>query len=114
MDDSILISTKEKLGLAQDYEVYDGQITSFINTALAVLSQLGVGPEGGLYIDGPTATWADLFTDGKTIAPAKEYVYLKVRLLFDPPSSSFVLESYNKQLAEFEWRINVMVDKASE
>lgn len=109
--DSILISTKKKLGLDQAYEQFDMELIDYINTSLAVLTQLGVGPEDGLVIDGPNNIWDELFTDGRVIEPAKTYIYMKVKLMFDPPSSSFVLESINKQLADLEWRINVMAEK---
>lgn len=112
-ENSILISTKKKLGLDQAYEQFDMEIISYINSALAILTQLGVGPEDGLNIDGPNNTWDELFVDSKKIELAKSYIYLKVRLLFDPPTSSFVLESMNKQLSEYEWRINVMAEKES-
>ncbi len=113
-ENSILISTKKKLGLDQAYEQFDMDIVAYINSALAILTQLGVGPEEGLIIDGPNNTWDELFVDGKVIELAKTYIYMKVKLMFDPPTSSFVLESINKQLSEFEWRINAMAEKESE
>lgn len=113
-ENSILISTKKKLGLDQAYEQFDLDIVAYINSALAILTQLGVGPEEGLIIDGPNNTWDELFVDGKVIELAKTYIYMKVKLMFDPPTSSFVLESINKQLSEFEWRINAMAEKESE
>lgn len=106
MTDSILLSTKEKLSLPQDYEVFDGQIIDFINTALSTVTQLGIGPPTGYSIVDQTDVWDDLLLGDKNLNSVKSYVYLKVRLLFDPPTNSFAIEAFEKQLQELEWRLN--------
>ena len=75
-----------------------------------ILNQLGVGPSKGFSITDATSTWSEFIPNESSIEAVKSYVYLKVRLLFDPPTSSAAIESYNKMIAEFEWRINVMVE----
>lgn len=107
---SILGTIKKMLGIAEDYTVFDADIIVFINAALSVLAQLGVG-KMPFVVTGMSETWADFFgTTGTDTEAAKQYVYILVRTAFDPPSSSFVLESMNKTKQELEWRMNVDVD----
>lgn len=80
-----------------------------INSAFSVLTQLGVGPEAGFYIEDSEAVWSDFVNDSR-LEMIKTYVYLKVKLVFDPPSSSAVMEAINRQISELEWRINVTAD----
>lgn len=110
--DSILTSVKKLLGLTEDYEYFDEDIKIHINSVFSVLTQLGVGPETGFIITGKTETWDDYIpgVDRVKLDMIKSYVYLRVRLLFDPPTSSFLIEAMNKQVSEFEWRLNVAVD----
>jgi hypothetical protein len=109
MEDSILLSTKKILGIDASYVIFDQDILTHINAAFSVLDQLGVGPVGGFFIIDEAALWSDL----NSVVPAnqlnlmKTYIYLKVRMLFDPPTTSFLIEAMNKQLAEFEWRLNM-------
>lgn len=106
--ESILTSIKKLLGLSADYTAFDQDITIHINTAFMLLSQLGVGPKEGFRITDNSKTWADfLKEDDMTLEGVKTYIYLKVRLVFDPPTSSFVLEAFNKQIEELEFRLNV-------
>ena len=111
--DSILESVKKMLGLEKEYEAFDPELIIFINMAFSVLTQLGVGPSGGYSITGYDETWGDYIPNddslSKQLEMVKTYVYMKVRLAFDPPNGS-VLESFNKQISELEWRINVTVD----
>ena len=112
MTESILISIKKLLGIDADYRHFDPDIILHINSALAVLTQLGVGPENGFGIADDAATWQDFLGGGDTnFDGVKSYVYLKVRLLFDPPASSAVLDSMNRLINEFEWRINAATEK---
>ena len=109
--DSILTSVKKMLGIPEDYEQFDMDIIMHINSVLTILNQLGVGPEEGFAITDSYETWSDFLVDNKNIEAVKTYVYLKVKLLFDPPLSSAVTESINKLINELEWRLNVAVDK---
>lgn len=108
--DSILTSIKLLLGITEDYEYYDGQLIAHINSVFMILNQLGVGPPEGYMIKDKTDTWAEFLTDGTDLELVKSYVHLKVKLLFDPPSSSVVTESMNRMIAEFEWRLNVAAE----
>lgn len=106
--ESILISIKKLLGIAEDYTQFDPDIIMHINSALMVLNQIGVGPEKPVSITDQLNTWQDTLGDIDNIEAVKSYIYLKVRILFDPPSGS-VLEALNRQIDEFEWRLSVQV-----
>lgn len=108
--DSILTSIKKLLGIAEEYEHFDSDLIMHINSVFMVLNQLGVGPVEGFSITDKTETWEDFTKNDLMIQSVKSYVYLKVRLLFDPPSSSAVMESINRQISELEWRLNLSVD----
>ena len=110
---SILTSIKKLLGIAEEYEHFDADLIMHINSVFLNLTQLGVGPSEGFSIMDEDATWDDFLPDGKNVEAVKSYMYLKVRLLFDPPLNSAVLESMNRQISEFEWRLNVAVDTGS-
>lgn len=107
--DSILADVKKVLGIPDDYRVFDPDIIMHINSVFMILNQLGVGPEKCFSIEDERDMW-NSFADMSQLGAVKSYVYLKVRLLFDPPSSSFVLSSLENQAKELEWRLNVMVD----
>lgn len=104
--DSILLSIKKLLMIDPSYEVYDDDIIMHINATLSVLTQMGVGKEGGLTISDANNTW-DEFIDlsNNDFNTIKSYVYLKVKLLFDPPQNSALIESINNQIKEFEYRL---------
>ena len=108
--DSILTSIKKMLGIVEEYEQFDQDIVIHINTVLTILSQLGVGPTNGFSIKDKTATWQDFVGDNPALESIKSYIYLKVRLIFDPPLSSVVTSSIEKMISELEWRILVTVD----
>lgn len=108
MDDSILNTVKKMLGLEADYTAFDTDIIVFINSALMVLNQLGVGQS--LRITGSTETWASFLDGQENLSSVKDLVYLRVRRVFDPPSSSSVLGSIDSQISELEWRLNVFSD----
>lgn len=110
MDESILTTIKALLGLNEDYGAFDGEIIVFINTSLLSLRQIGLSSAEGFSVNDETETWAGLLGDTVDFDAVKSYMYIKVRLLFDPPSSSYVLDAFTKQLAELEFRINVMAD----
>ena len=110
--DSILTSIKKMLGLAEDYDHFDTDIIMHINSAFLTLSQLGVGPVGGFIISDKKTTWGDfaLATNISSIENAKLYVYLKTRLIFDPPTSGIVTESLKDTIRELEWRLNTQYE----
>ena len=108
--DSILTSVKKMLGISEEYEHFDPDIIMHINSVFMVLTQLGVGPAEGFKIEDKAAVWSDFILDTTMLEAVKSYMYLKVRLLFDPPLSSAVLDSMNRLISELEWRLNAAVD----
>lgn len=109
MNESILNSVKLQLGILPEYTVFDQQLILAINTAFSILHQLGVGPKDGYAIEDESNRWDEVVTK-QSLNMVKSYVFLKVKLLFDPPATSFVLDAYSKQLSEMEWRINSEVE----
>lgn len=107
---SILETVKTALGVELDYSGFDNDIILGINTALMTLNQLGIGPENGFKIIGSEEEWDDFLISDVNVEAARSYIVLKTRLLFDPPSSSFVLESINQQIKELEWRLVVQIE----
>ena len=107
METSILISTKKVLGIAESYTAFDLDIITHINAAFSILNQLGVGPQEGFMIEDDGYMWGDFLIPITQLNLVKTYVYLKVRLLFDPPTTSFLIEATTKQIEEYEWRLNV-------
>lgn len=104
---SILDSIKQLLGIDINDTSFDKELIIHINGALMILNQLGVGPTSGYSITDKNNTWEE-FTLGRTDLEAiKSDVYLRVRLLFDPPQNSFLVNSIEKQISEYEWRITV-------
>ena len=105
---SILTGTKKILGLAEDYTAFDHDVITHINTAFSTLAQLGVGPPEGFMIEDETAEWIDFIDDTDLqYNSVKTYVYLRVRLLFDPPTTSYLIAAFQDQVRELEWRLNV-------
>lgn len=107
--ESILTSIKKLLGITEEYEHFDVDIIMHINSVFMILTQLGVGPAEGFSIKDKTTTW-DEFVPENQLESVKSYVYMKVKLLFDPPLSSAVIECTNRQISELEWRLNVAVE----
>lgn len=105
MEQSILTSIKKMLGIMDDYEVFDEVLVIHINSALMNLNQLAVGTDG-FRISDSSDTWADFLGETSKLNPAMDYVYFKVRLSFDPPSSTTVLESFKEMIKECEFRLN--------
>lgn len=110
MTDSILLNIKQQLGICDDYNAYDEVIITGINSAFTVLDQLGVSLDPAFHIEGETETWSDYFAGRTDLQLVKSYVYLKVKLLFDPPNSGVLHQAMERQVQEFEWRLNVQVD----
>lgn len=105
--DSILDSVKKVLGIDADYHAFDTDIVLHINSVLAILTQLGIGPSVGFVIEDSTATWDEFLGTDPMLGLAKSYIYLRVRLLFDPPTTSYLVTSLEKQVEELGWRLNV-------
>lgn len=110
--ESILDSIKKLLGISDEYTQFDNDIIMHINTVFINLTQLGVGPAAGFFIEDNSTIWTD-FVDLENeiqLNAIKSYMYLKVKLLFDPPLSSSVVQSMNNMISELEWRLNAVVD----
>jgi hypothetical protein len=108
---SILDSTKKNLGLDPSYTAFDSDVTMHINAVFSTLNQLGIGPEDGFMIDDNTPTWVDFIGDNPRLNFVKTYVYLRVRLLFDPPTTSYLIQAMKDQVLETEWRLTVLADE---
>ena len=108
--DSIVTSIKKLLGITEEYKHFDDDLIMHINTVLMVLTQLGVGPVDGFLIEDDSAEWGDFLDDLTQLQAVKTYIYLKVKLVFDPPLSSAVMESMNRMISELEWRLNVAAE----
>ena len=108
--DSILTTIKKLLGIAEEYTHFDADLIMHINSVLSILNQIGVGPSDGFSIEDKEDVWTDFIPQSPKLEFVKSYVYMKVKLLFDPPTSSAVIESINRLTSELEWRIQVAVD----
>ena len=106
MEQSILTSTKKVLGIAEDYTAFDLDIMTHINAAFSTLTQLGVGPPTGYMIDDVSDEWDDFIGTDLQYNSVKSYVFLRVRQLFDPPTTSYLISAYDRQIQELEWRLN--------
>ena len=107
---SILSSIKKLLGIEEDDESFDVEIILNINSVFMILNQLGLGPTNGFFIEDKTSLWTDFIPRRKDFMAVKSYIYLKVRLMFDPPQMGYLVESIKKQCDEFEWRLNVQAE----
>jgi hypothetical protein len=108
--DSILDSIKKLLGIEPEETHFDQELIMHINSALMNLNQLGVGEEC-VMISSDLNTWDSILGINTNLEAVKIYIYLKVRLVFDPPTSAFVLDSIERQITQLEWRLNVQVEK---
>lgn len=128
MEMSILDSTKKILGLGPEYTPFDLDIITHINSVFSILNQMGIGNPNGFFIDGDQETWYDYagvtidpqtgviwdnaFISENMLSMIRTYVFLKVRLLFDPPNTSFLIEAMNNQISEYEWRLSTFREMA--
>lgn len=112
--ESILTSTKKLLGITEEYEHFDADLIMHINTVFLNLTQIGVGPVEGFCIEDESAEWSDFIGDAIQLQAVKTYMYLKVKLIFDPPLSSSVIESMNRTIEQLEWRLRLAVETLSE
>lgn len=109
--ESILNSTKKKLGIAEDYTQFDdGDLIDHINSVFMDLTLLGVGPEEGFIIEDHYANWEDFIPDAYQLQAVKTYMFMRVKLIFDPPQQSTVLTSYQEQIKSLEWKLNVIAE----
>lgn len=105
VDESVLNTIKKMLGPDASYTAFDTDVIVHINTALMTLQQLGVGPEEGFLITGEDEEWTDFIPKGKMLEAAKTYIYLCVKLVFDPPTNSFVVTAMNEERKMLEYRL---------
>lgn len=112
--DSILTSVKKLLGITEEYEQFDPDIIIHINSVFMILHQLGVGPEKPFSISDKKAVWSDFIGEADNIESVKTYMFMKVKIMFDPPQSSAVAEASNNMISELEWRLNVAADHPGE
>lgn len=112
VEDGILDTIKKMLGLDYEYTVFDVDIINQINSAFLTLNDLGVGPDEPIVIVDKLQTWSDTFLGdlSEFIPGVKTYIYIKTRLGFDPPTTSFAIAALEKQAAESEWRLNVRAE----
>lgn len=108
--DSILISIKKLLNIAEECNDFDTDLIIHINSVFMILNQLGVGPSKGFRIEDKSSTWDEYIDEEDNLEAVKSYMHLKVKLLFDPPQSSAVMEAMNRMISELEFRLNVAVD----
>ena len=106
MENSILTSTKKILGIGASYTEFDLDIITHINASFSIINQLGVGPENGFMVEDEAAEWADLELPDNQMNLLRTYIFLKVRILFDPPNTSFLLDAMTKQITEYETRLS--------
>lgn len=110
MEDSILTSIKQMLGISEDEEAFDPEIIAYINAVLSDLNQIGVGPSDGFQIQDDRETWKDFIQDNPKLSQVKPYIYMKVKLIFDPPTSSSLVEVINSSIREIEWRLSNAIE----
>lgn len=108
--ESILLTIKKLLGPTEDYDAFTVDIITHINSAFATYTTMGIGPSSGYQITDENNVWSEFTDDPMIFSLVKPAVYLRVKLAFDPPSSSFIQESYKKQLEELEWRMYIVCD----
>lgn len=107
MEQSILKSVKKTLGLTPSDDSFDEDVILHINSVFSILEQLGIGSDDGFMIEDDESTWDDFLGGDKRLSSVKTYVHLRVRLLFDPPGTSFALDAMKEQIQEIGWRLNV-------
>ena len=112
MESSILTSIKKILGIYESDTSFDIDIMMHINTVFMILRQMGIGPAEGYSVTSSYDTWNDYLSNSSMLESVKTYVALKVRLIFDPPASSAIIEAMNRTINELEWRLNVQADFA--
>jgi hypothetical protein len=107
MYESILTGTKKNLGIDTAYTAFDPDIIMHINSVFSILNGIGLGPAEGFMIDDDTAEWAEFMGTDNRLNSVKTYVYLRVRMLFDPPTTSYMITALEAQYKEIEWRLSI-------
>ena len=107
VEGSILNSIKKLLGIAPEYTQFDSDIIMHINSVFMILHQLGIGPKEGFRIENSNSEWSDYITDEDNLDAIKTYMHLKVKIAFDPPLNSTVMEAHRQMISELEWRLNI-------
>ena len=107
MNESILETVAKAVGIGENYDYFNDELIMHINTVLMGLRQIGVGPSEPFLIADGTATWSNFLSNAKNFEAVKTYVCLRVRMLFDPPTSSTLADAMKNQIAEWEWRLNL-------
>ena len=111
LNDSILLCIRKMIGPGGDHDFFDTDYVIHINSVIAILRQMGIGPKRGYSITGSSDTWADYLGDNaELLDPVKTYIYLKVKKIFDPPASGTMASAMDNLISELEWRLNVTVD----
>lgn len=111
ISDSILITIKKMIGLDSEFHAFDTDMIILINSCFSTLFQLGVGPQDQAFrISGDTENWSEFLDDRTNIESVKEYIYLKCKVVFDPPVNSFVVTAFSERIKELEWRLNAEDD----
>lgn len=110
MEESILNSIKKLLGIAAEYNHFDTDIIIHINTVFMTLNQLGVGPSEGFRIKDSLTQWNEYIEEDDNLDAVKTYMYLKVKLIFDPPLNSSIQETMKQSIREYEWRLNIQAE----
>lgn len=111
---SILTTIKKMLGIESEYTQFDPEIIVHINTVLMTLNQLGVGSEEGFVVADSTDTWSDYLGEDSNLEAVKSYIYISVRLIFDPPSSASILAAFERTKSELEWRLTLQAEEVVE
>lgn len=113
MEESILTSIKKLLNISVDDKSFDQDVLIHINSVFMILNQMGVGTDNTFSITDGTSKWTDFLGDNKDLESVKTYIYLKVKMVFDPPANSSITEAYNRLINEYEWRLNSRSDYES-
>lgn len=114
MNESILATIKKMLGLDADYTAFDMDIIVLINGAFMTLHQLAIGPKEGFSIRDYSSKWCDFLTNEINVRAAQDYIYMKVRMVFDPPGNAFVMSAFEEQCKELEWRLCAQAESVME
>lgn len=117
MEESILKTLKKMLGMDSEFTAFDTDLLMHINSIFMTLHQLGVGPKEVFRISGDEETWGSFLSNSRTendLNAVMDYMYLKLRILFDPPSSSYVLSALESQMKEYEWRLNAQAERSED
>jgi hypothetical protein len=114
IEESILNSIKKLLGIPKDYTNFDTDIIIHINTVFMTLNQLGVGPVNGFKIKDSNNLWSEYVNEDDDLEAIKSYIYLKVKMIFDPSLNSTVLEAHKQLISELEWRLNINTNQGGQ